>query len=117
MENANGLNTPLPTTANVLPAQDNEQVRQSSENKQFRSLIGSLMYLACIKPDISFAVAVLARHVHASTMRHLPIVRKALCYVAGMVNYGLAYPRPVKTTAKSIRAHCDADCGGCKENR
>ncbi len=35
MENANGLNTPLLTTANVLPVQYNVQVLQFSERKQY----------------------------------------------------------------------------------
>ncbi len=110
MVNANGLNTPSTTTANVLPAQDNEQVLQSLENKQYRSLIESLMYLAiCTRPDISFAVAVLALPVHAPTMKHLTLVRKVLRYVAGMVGCSLRYSRSVQTTARSIRTHFDAD--------
>ncbi len=85
---------------------------------QYRSWINSLMYLAtCTRPDISFAFGVLARLVHDLALSRLYLVRKILLYVAGTVNYGLTYPCSVRTTARSIRAHCDANSGGCKENR
>ncbi len=118
MEKANRLNPPLPTTADVLPAHENEHVFTTVEHKKYRSRIGSLMYLTiCTRPKISFDVDVLARQVHAPTIRHLFLVRKILRYAAGTVNYGLTYPCSVLTTARSIRAHCGADRGGCKETR
>ncbi len=65
MEKANVSNNLLHTTADVLPAHENKQFLTTVQHKQYRSLIGSRMYLAiCTRPDISSAVSVLARQVH-----------------------------------------------------
>ena len=118
METANATRTPLPKDANVLPAGEFEKTLDVTGHKKYRSLVGSLMYLAvCTRPDISFSVAVLARQVHAPTARHLALVKRILRYVAGTVDVGLLYPRSVPVKARSFRAYVDADWGGCKETR
>jgi hypothetical protein len=65
-----------------------------SEKYPFREAIGGLMYLAnCSRPDIAFAVSVLARYSSEPTKRHWSGVKQVLRYLAKTKNYGLLYRR------------------------
>ena len=60
----------------------------------YLSAIGALMYLAnCTRPNIVFAVNLLARHSAMSTRRHWASIKHILHYLQGIVDLGLYYPR------------------------
>jgi hypothetical protein len=60
----------------------------------YLSAIGALMYLAnCTRPDIVFAVNLLARHNAAPTKRHWTGVKHILRYVNGTRDLGLFFQR------------------------
>ncbi len=110
METANCFTTPLPKDADLLPAHENETLLNTAEYKKYRSLTGSLLYLAvCTRPDISFPVGVLARQVHAPTVRQIKLLKGILRYVTGTVHYGLKYPCLVHFSPQSLEAYVDAD--------
>ncbi|KAM1628851.1 hypothetical protein ACFX2K_017216 [Malus domestica] len=59
----------------------------------YLSTIGALLYLAqCIRPDISFAVNLLARYSNAPTRRHWTGVKDIFRYLKGTTDLGLFYP-------------------------
>ncbi|XP_068329664.1 secreted RxLR effector protein 161-like [Pyrus communis] len=63
-------------------------------NVPYLSAIGALLYLAqCIRPDISFAVNLLARYSNASTRRHWNGVKDIFRYLKGTTDLGLFYTR------------------------
>jgi hypothetical protein len=56
----------------------------------YLSVIGALMYLVnCARPDIAFAVNLLARHSAAPTKRHWTGVKYILIYLNGTIDLGL----------------------------
>ena len=58
------------------PRDDGEEVL--GPEVPYLSAVGALMYLAnCTRPDIAFAVNLLARHSAAPTKRHWPRVKKS----------------------------------------
>ena len=58
----------------------------------YREAIGALHYLANgSRPDISFAVSVLARYTSESTMRHWTGIKQILRYLTGTKNISLNY--------------------------
>ena len=60
----------------------------------YLSAIGALMYLAnCTRPDIAFAVNLLARHSAAPTKRHWTGVKNILRYLHGTKDLGLFYQK------------------------
>jgi hypothetical protein len=60
----------------------------------YLSTIGALMYLAnCTRPDIAFAVNLLARYSAAPTRRHWVGVKTILWYLQGTQDLGLWFPR------------------------
>ncbi len=71
------------------------------------------MYLVIFtRPEISFAIAVIARQMHFSKMRYLFLVRKVLHFTAGEANYVLTDLHSVQNTTRSILSHCDAYWSG-----
>ncbi len=118
MDKANGTRTPLPTKADLFPATEDETILSPSERNTYRSLIGSLLYLAvCTRPDISFSVSVLARQVHAPTKHHMGLLKRVLLYIAGTVHFGLMFPRSDKLSSRSLHSAVDVDWGGCRDTR
>ncbi|XP_051116142.1 uncharacterized mitochondrial protein AtMg00810-like [Andrographis paniculata] len=59
--------------------------------KQFRSLIGGLIYLAHTRPDIAFSVGLLSRFMHSPSQHHFGAAKRVLRYVVGTVQFGLWY--------------------------
>ncbi len=71
--------------------QDNEPVLDS--DKPYLSAIGALLYLANnTRPDISFAVSLLARHSAYPTIRHWNGIKRVFRYLQGTIDMGLFFP-------------------------
>jgi hypothetical protein len=74
----------------------------------YAPLVGSLMHLACCtRPDIAFAVGVLARHMASPTEDLWTAAKGVLRYLRGTSSHGLVYG-----CTSPLRAYCDADFGG-----
>jgi hypothetical protein len=80
---------------------DKDPFRPKEEDEQglgpevpYFSAIGALMYLEnCTRPDIAFAVNLLARYNTAPTRRHWVGVKTILRYLKGTQNLGLWFPK------------------------
>ena len=76
---------------------------------QYSELVGSLLYLSvCTRPDITYAVGALARHMSKPTMEHWTAAKAVLRYLAGTTNLGIVFTR----TAEAVEGYCDADYAG-----
>jgi len=63
----------------------------------YLSAIGALMYLAnYTRPDIAFAINLLARYSSSPTRRHWNGIKQIFCYLKGTMNMGLFYPNDSK---------------------
>jgi hypothetical protein len=72
----------------------------------YLSAIGALIYLAnCTRPDIAFAVNLLARYSAAPTRRHWVGVKTILRYLQGTQDLGLWFP---KSQAPTMVGYVDA---------
>ncbi|KAM1302124.1 hypothetical protein ACFX2H_013080 [Malus domestica] len=73
------------------PKEDDEEILEPKV--PYLSAIGALLYLAqCTRPDISFAVNLLARFSNAPTRRHWTGMKDIFCYLKGTTDWGLLYP-------------------------
>ncbi|GJY38543.1 ribonuclease H-like domain-containing protein [Tanacetum coccineum] len=80
----------------------------------YRSKIGSLMYLTSSRPDLVQAVCIRARIKHDHHQKHLKEVKRIFKYLKGTINMGLWYP---KDSGFELTAFSDADHAGCIDTR
>ncbi|GJT85529.1 retrovirus-related pol polyprotein from transposon TNT 1-94 [Tanacetum coccineum] len=84
------------------------------DQTQYRSMIGSLMYLTASRPDLVFSVCMCARYQSMPTKKHLEAVKHVFRYLQGTINIGLWYP---KDTAMALTTYADVDHAGCQDTR
>eukprot|EP00253_Pinus_taeda_P021714 PITA_21714 len=80
----------------------------------YRSMIGSLLYLAGTRPDIMHAVGMVGIFQENPKETHLQAVKRIFKYLQGTENYGLWYPRDAYLT---LHAYTDADWAGSVDDR
>ncbi|GJU20750.1 retrovirus-related pol polyprotein from transposon TNT 1-94 [Tanacetum coccineum] len=110
MDNCHSIGTPLATKPNLDVDLSGEPVDQSD----YRSKIGSLMYLTSSRPDLVQAVCYCARYQARPTQKHLKEVKRIFKYLKGTINMGLWYP---KDSGFELTAFSDADHAGCLDTR
>ena len=75
---------------------------------QYRSLVGSLIYLSHTRPDISYTVSSLARYMQNPENAHLQAAKKVLRYLKGTEDNGILLDSNSDTT---LYSYADADWG------
>ena len=117
MTHVKPVDTPLPTKCDMPVIHPNETQLDPEQHNRYRSIVGSLSYLGiCTRPDISFAVSVLARQLHAPCKRHLLLVKRVLRYVSVTSDKEIFYPR-CQINSSPLTAYTDADWAGCNDKR
>ena len=110
MENAKPIKTPMPTNGHLDLNEDGKAVDQ----KVYRSMIGSLLYLCASRPDIMLSVCMCARFQANPKECHLMAVKRILRYLVFTPNLGLWYP---KGSSFDLLGYSDSDYAGCKVDR
>ncbi|GJZ81301.1 hypothetical protein Tco_0646295 [Tanacetum coccineum] len=104
------IGTPMATKPKLDADLSGEPVDQTD----YRSKIGSLMYLTSSRPDIVQAVCYCARYQARPTEKHLKEVKRIFRYLRGTIHMGLWYP---KGSGFELTAFSDADHAGCIDTR
>ena len=118
MESCNAVWSPLFTNADLTSVHHGDFILNPTAHSEYRSIIGALIHLSvCKRPDISFAVCALARHIQEPTIRHQSLLKRILRYISGTVHHGLHYGRQTLSENCLLTAYVDADWGGCTETR
>nr|GEW96187.1 retrovirus-related Pol polyprotein from transposon TNT 1-94 [Tanacetum cinerariifolium] len=110
--------TPIDTEKPLLK----DPYREDVDVHTYRSMIGSLMYLTSLRPDIMFAVCACARFQVTTKASHLHAVKRIFRYLKGKSHLGLWYPKdsPFNLVAYSDSDYADASLdrksttGGCQ---
>ena len=110
MHNAKPIKTPMKTSGHLGTDPTGKPVDQ----KVYRSMIGSLLYLCASRPDIMLSVCMCARFQAAPKESHLKAVKRILRYLVHTPNLGLWYPKGSKF---KLVGFSDADYAGCKVDR
>nr|GEW20592.1 retrovirus-related Pol polyprotein from transposon TNT 1-94 [Tanacetum cinerariifolium] len=110
MEKGQSIGTPMATK----PKLDADLSGNPVDQTDYRSKIGSLMYLTSSRPDIVQAICYCARYQSRPTEKHLKEVKRIFRYLRGTINMGLWYP---KGSSFGLTAFSDTDHARCIDTR
>ncbi|KAJ9547394.1 hypothetical protein OSB04_019937, partial [Centaurea solstitialis] len=102
MNDAKPASTPMETHKHLNVDVEGEEV----DVNNYRSMIGSLMYLTASRPDIMFVVCVCARYQVRPKESHLHPVKRIFKYLKGQPRLGLWYPND---SSFDLVAYTDSD--------
>ncbi len=86
------LDVPVHTPAAMVPLTKREPAEESCDAEVYRSMVGGLLYAShCTRPDVSFAVMQLARHVNDPSVAHMRAARRVLSYLHTTKRRGLTW--------------------------
>ncbi|GBP96860.1 Retrovirus-related Pol polyprotein from transposon TNT 1-94 [Eumeta japonica] len=106
---------PVKTPGEIQKKKTNYLInKEEIDNRFYREVIGALMYLVVgTRPDIANTVSRLAQFVNEPCQQDWLAVKRILRYLAGTLKLGIFYTKK----DKSMIGYCDADWGGCLEDR
>ncbi|GAU26014.1 hypothetical protein TSUD_64020 [Trifolium subterraneum] len=110
MNEAKIMSTPMHPSTSL----DKDEKGKDVSEKEYRGMIGSLLYLTASRPDIVFAVGLCARFQTSPKESHLIAVKRIFRYLVGTPDIGLWYK---KGSHFDLQAYCDADYAGDKIER
>ncbi|KAK2988828.1 hypothetical protein RJ640_022539 [Escallonia rubra] len=110
MDDANPVSTPVECGVKLSKKDVGEKVDPTF----FKSLVGSLRYLTCTRPDILFGVGLISRYMEAPTVTHMKAAKRILRYLKGTIEFGLFYS---PSNNFKLSAYCDSDFAGDLDDR
>ncbi|WVZ84928.1 hypothetical protein U9M48_031895 [Paspalum notatum var. saurae] len=110
MGDSKPMTTPMSTNTVLDADEDGETVYQ----KEFRGMIGSLLYLTATRPNIQFVVCLCARYQASPRTSHRQAVKRIFRYLKFTPELGLWYS---SGSSLSLRGFSDADHAGCRIDR
>jgi hypothetical protein len=110
MEDSKAMTMPMSTTMALDADEEGEHVDQ----KEYRSMIGSLLYLTAMRPNIQLSVCLRARFQASLRTSHRQAVKRIFRYLHHTPDFGLWY-----STSSSLALHgfSDADFVRCRLDR
>ena len=111
MQEAKPVATPVDVSSKLTKTLDSEQFDQVL----YQSAVGSLLYVSIwTRPDVTYAVANVAKFCASPTKEHWTAVKRIMRYLKGTINFGLCYERGNK--AKCV-GYSDSDWGSDVDDR
>jgi len=104
------MNTPIHPTCTL----SKEDIGSKVDQKLYRGMIGSLLYLTASRLDILFSVCLCPRFQSDPRETHLTTVNRIFRYLKGTTNLGLLYR---KSLDYKLIGFCDADYAGNRIER
>jgi hypothetical protein len=87
MEDSKAMATPMSTTTTLDVEEEGEHVDQ----KEYRSMIGLLLYLTTMRPDIQFSICLCARFQSSPRTSHQQLIKRIFRYLHHTPDFGLWY--------------------------
>jgi hypothetical protein len=110
MEKSNAVCSPIVTGTKLSKNDKSDEV----DPTQFKQMVGSLMYLTATRPDLMFAVNLIARFMEHPVETHLMAAKRIMRYIRGTTELGIWYK---KGKQAELIAYSDSDYGGDMDDR
>jgi hypothetical protein len=110
MQDSRSMATPMVTNLKKIDS----SVSELADSRQYRQLIGSLMYLVNTRPDICFVVNTLSQFMVEPREVHWVAAKHVLRYLQGTVGYGLQY---LGGDGVRLQGFSDSDWAGSDTDR
>ena len=110
MDDAKSVSTLMATNGSL----DSDASGNMVDQKLYRSMIGSLLYVNASRPDVMFSICMCARFQASPRESHLKATKRILRYLKHTQNVGLWYPKGAKF---ELIGYFDSDYAGCKVER
>jgi len=110
MDDAKSISTPMGTNESL----DSDTSGNMVDQKLYWSMIGSLLYVTALRPDVMFSVCMCARFQASPRESHLKATKRILRYFKHTQNVSLWYPKGAKF---ELIGYSDSDYPGCKVER
>jgi hypothetical protein len=107
MEDSKAMTTPMSTTTTLDVDEEGKYVEQ----KEYQSMIGSLLYLMATRPDIQFSVCLCARFQASPRTSHRQAVKRIFRYLRHTPDFGLWYSA---SSSLALHGFSDADFAECR---
>jgi len=105
---------PVPTPLEINLKLSQEDESEPVDSTMYRRLVGSLIYLANSRPDISYVVGLVSQFSAQPKESHWKAAKRILRYVQGTLSMGLMYE---KDGGNILNGFCDSDWAGDKDTR
>jgi hypothetical protein len=110
MEDSKAIATPMSMTTALDADEEGEHVDQ----KEYRSMIRSLLYLTATRPDIQFLVCLCTRFQAFPSTSHRQAVKRIFRYLRHTPDFGLWYSA---SSSLALHGFSDTDIAGCRLDR
>jgi hypothetical protein len=110
MEHSKAMTTPMSTTTALDANEEGEHVDQ----KEYQSMIGSLLYLTATRPNIQFSVCLCDRFQASPRTSHQQAVKRIFRYLCHTPDFGLWYSA---SSSLALHGFSYADFAGCRLDR
>jgi hypothetical protein len=110
MKNGKPIKTPMGTNGHL----DLNTGGKSVDQKVYRSMINSLLYLCASRPDIMLSVCMCARFQTNPKEVHLRAIKRIMRYLGYTPKFGVWYP---KGSTFDLIGYSDTNYAGCKIDR
>ena len=106
--------TPLEDGYKLLLEGEIEESKPFEDAKQYRKMVGKLIYLTITRPNICYAVNQVSQHMQAPNVKHWNMVDRILRYLRGSQGQGVWMGCNKNT---EVVGYCDADWAGDSVDR
>jgi CRISPR/Cas system Type II protein with McrA/HNH and RuvC-like nuclease domain len=110
MEDSKAMTTPMSKTTTPNANEQGEHVDQ----KEYRSMIGSLLYLTTTRPDIQFSVCLCAHFVASPRTSYRQVVKRIFRYLRHIRDFDHWYSA---SSSLALHGFSDSDFDGCRLDR
>jgi hypothetical protein len=122
MSECRGVSSPEANNIKLIEYKTEEELLSVNEHNTYRAIVGSLIYASVsTRPDITHAVNMISRYMHAPTHMHMTAAKRILRYLSTAVHYCIKYENNNNNNDSNnelvLTGYCDADWGGSEDRK